>query len=199
MKTRVPCPEYENYVQAQREFLCERDRVFSAVESHPEVRPRHLTQLAGFTSVDRTLWRWIYKCTMVCLFFLLPAFFLWAINMGVGVVTTVSAIVTGMTIGAFLGKRIWFPAMVRSEHDRYPQGREFERRCASISESMALTSLGVSARGWQHSEVMWAPDASNVGVSLFVAIVFSTSLVFLVGEVLMGLIIVVVRISGVCC
>lgn len=119
--------------------------------------------------------------------------------MGAGVVTTISAIVTGMTIGAFLGKRIWFPAMVRSEHDRYPQGREFERRCVSVSESMALTSLGVSVRGWQYPEAMWAPDASNVGVSLFTAIVFSASMIFFVGEVLIGLIIVVVRISGVCC
>ena len=199
MKTRVPCPEYENYVQAQREFLCERDSVFSAVESHPEVRPWHLTQLAGFTSADRTVWRWIYKCAMVCLFFLLPALFLLAINMGAGVVTTISAIVTGMTIGAFLGKRIWFPAMVRSEHDRYPQGREFERRCVSVSESAALSSLGASVRDWRHPKATWVPDASNVGVSLFTAIVFSTSLIFLVGEVLMGLIIVVVRISGVCC
>ena len=199
MKTRFPCPEHENYAQAQREFLYERDRIFSAVESHPEVRPWHLTKLAGFTNADRALWRAFYRIAMLCAIVLLPAVFLWVINMGAGVVTTISAIVTGMTIGAFLGKRIWFPVMVRSEHDRFPQGREFEHRCVSVSESAALTSLSVSVHDWQHAQATWVPDASNVGVSLFTAIVFSTSLIFFVGEVLMGLIVVVVRFSGVCC
>ena len=195
----ISCAECENFGQAQREFLHERDRVFSAVASHPEVRPWHLTRLAGFTSVDRTLWRGLYKVMLIGSFILFPALFLWMINMGVGVGTAISAIVTSLTIGAFLGKRIWFPAMMRSEHDRYPQGRVLEQACVSQSERAALVGLGSTIRDWRYAVPQWDPDTSHDGVSLFVAVAFGVSFVFLVGEILFSLVVLAVQTSGTCC
>ena len=181
MKRRLPRSEHEHYAHAQREFLRYRDEVFSIVEAHPERKPWHLTQLAGFTGADRTLWRWIYKVTKICAIVLLPAFFLFAINTGVGVVGTVSAIVLGLTIGG-AGARWLFPHAVRSDHDRFLQGRDFEHACISLSESAALVGLGITVCDWQRPAMLWVPDASNHGVSLFTAIAFAVPFCLLVSE-----------------
>ena len=191
--------EHEHYAQAQREFLRQRGEVFSAVAAWSEVKPWHLTQLAGFTSTDRALWRVLYKIAMICATVLLPALFLYAINLGAGVAETISAIVTGLTIGAFGGRWV-FPNLVRSDHDRYPQGRDFEHACISQSDRAALASLSVTVRNWQRPAALSIPDTSNDGVSLLVAIAFAMPFCFLVGEVLINLVVVVVRVStSACC
>ena len=188
--------EHKRYAQAQREFIRQRDEIFSAVAASSEVRPWHLTLLAGFTSADKSVWRWIYRGSMACLFILMPALFLFAINLGAGVMATISAIVTGLTIGAFGARRL-FPHFVRSEHGRYPCGRDFERTCISQSESAGLAGMGITVRDWQRPAVLWVPDGPNDGVSLFTSIAFAVPFCFPVGEVLMNLMVAAVRVSGV--
>ena len=146
------------------------------------------------------------RCTVGCIrsrwsvhSFFFPVLFWWIINTGVGMVTAISAMVTGLTIGGFLGKRIWFRAIVRSEHDRFPQGIALERACVSQSERAALVGLGSTIREWQHPAPPWIPDMSHDGVSLFVTVTFGVSFFFVVGEVLLGLVILAVQTSGTCC
>ena len=198
MKTSILCAEREHYSQAQREFVRERGEIFSAVAASSEVKPWHLTRLAGYTNADRRVWWTVYKILRACSFVLLPALFLFLINMGAGVLTTISSLVTGVTLGG-IGGRWLFPHFVRSDHDRYPQGRDFERACVSQSESAALAGLGITVCNWQRPAVLWVPDASNDGVSLFTSIAFAVPFCFLVGEVLVNLTVIAVKASGVCC
>ena len=199
MKAHALCAEQEHYAQAQRDFLRQRDEVFAAVEAHPDAKPWHLTRLAGFTDVDRMVWRTIGRVARVCLVVALPALFFFGINAGAGLVEMISVIALGLALGG-ASARCLFPHMVRSEHDRYPQGRHFERACVSQSEDVALAGLGASVLNWRRQTAVWVPDSSNDGLSLFAAITFGASFCFFVDKGPINWIIAAVRAStSTCC
>ena len=119
-------------------------------------------------------------CLIVCCLFLA-----WSATIfGVGwFLQVASAIGLGVTVGG-AGAKWVFPHVIRSEHDRYPQGRDFEYAWISQSDGVALASLGIAERGWRRPVTAWAPDTHNDGVSMLVAIWFGISFCFLIGEAL---------------
>ena len=177
-------PEYYGHVQ--QEFIRHRSEEFDKAEAHSRTMPWLITRLAGFTTADRKLWRGIYRVA-IAFIIAATAYSIWvAVDAGEGLIDAAARIAFCLTLGTAVGTRWGFRYLVRSEHDRYPLGRDFEYASASQSERAGLAHVGAAARDWQHPRPTWAPDAPSEGVASFVAVVFAASCLFLFVAGLLG-------------
>lgn len=186
------CAEYRHYAQAQNEFLRDRDAIFSAAVPYSGRQPWRLTNLIGVTNEERRIWGKAYRIMMV-LFTAVMVYLIWAaISEGREFWDTVGRIALGLTIGGAIAK--WgFPYIVGLDHDRYLQGRAFERASVSQAERVGLANLGLAVRDWQQPALLWTPDAPNNGASMFTAIIFGMSFCFLASKIIVALVVAIAR------
>ena len=171
--------EKEQFAQAQRDYFDQRESRFAGAETRRDTA--HMARLT-FNDADGKSWRTIHKITRPigspCLF-LLTIIVVW--NGG-------SLLAWAGCVGTIILATNWlFPHLMRTDHDRYRSGLNFERANASQSPFIAWASIGLGTDFSEHPDNNpWEPDTPNYGASLSSALALSFMFAVVLGEILTG-------------